>query len=57
MAEETCVTCKYYNSDDETCRRYPPTLRPKNPAGARFVTDYPEVNWDDFCGDYEEKEE
>ena len=52
----TCNTCKYYNSDDETCRRYPPVIRPKNPVAAVYLSEHPEVKWNDFCGEYKAKE-
>lgn len=55
MADK-CVECKYYNSDDETCRRYPPIVRLSNPAGVGNDTMCPVVKWNWFCGEWKVKE-
>lgn len=41
-----CETCKYYDSQLQTCRIKPPKV---NGAGNGY---WPKVNPDDWCGEY-----
>ena len=51
-----CNTCDYYNSDDSTCRRYPPILIHPNPVTTGTVVEHPEVVYNDWCGEYKAAE-
>lgn len=56
MIEQRCPNCKHYKArgeDNGYCRRYPPTILN---AGAyqRFRTEFPEVSYHDWCGEFAE---
>ena len=55
-----CVDCTYYNSDDGTCHRSPPsnrTLPGETPGTLQYITVWVAVSWDDWCGEFIQKEE
>jgi hypothetical protein len=48
--DESCSTCRFYIS--QKCKRFPPNL-PDNLGG---ISTQPGVNWDDYCGEWKEKD-
>lgn len=61
--QKQCENCRYFcpngEQGDGDCRRHAPQpanvrYRHRDDDNARFVSWWPEVNSDDWCGDFEE---
>ena len=67
MRNETCATCTYFVADRTICKRYPPTVTavvmeeeycygPNYRHDTREIivksTDFPEVEADNWCGEW-----
>lgn len=62
MSNEKCINCVFY--DDSVCRRFPPKVNcyeyevfeyGKNERKIGFVSEFPEVNKENWCGEFKEK--
>jgi hypothetical protein len=53
MALVKCSDCKFKDNQDSKkyCHRYPPVVRPANPAGVGNETCFPEVQGSWSCGE------
>lgn len=53
-----CITCKYYNGNNGTCRNNPPTVisvQDNIDGYYKAISYFPEVYEDDWCGKWESK--
>ena len=56
-----CADCKYWENSLQQCRKHPPTVIHQIMQVGHVMTDaistWPEVEGDDWCGDWVEKKE